>query len=252
MPNRVIRDALLDSDRYHGCPIESRLLFLELLLCADDYGLVPINDVFLRRHTTVCEGKSAAQIAGFLSPMLEHELIFTYTSGTGGRFAMIPRFGNYPRAKKPKWPLPPEPYCKEINRLIGIRTSSAPQMFSNRSANAHETETETETEKKKTKTARAPELPGIPPPPPKPEPTVGTDCWTLGVTVLTESGVNEKLARPYLASLLKQWDEATVLDACRAAMGKAEPKAYMRKWLDDKPKRGERPAAKERGFVAPA
>ena len=68
MPTRTIRDSLLDSERYHACPIESRLLFIELLLCADDYGLVPASDVYLRRHTTVCEGRTAAQIASFLSP----------------------------------------------------------------------------------------------------------------------------------------------------------------------------------------
>jgi len=97
----------MDSDRYHACPVESRLLFLELLLCADDYGLVPIGDVYLRRHTTVCEGKSTAQIASFLGPMLESDLIRPYTSERGGRFAFIPRFDNRPRAIKPRWPLPP-------------------------------------------------------------------------------------------------------------------------------------------------
>ncbi len=108
MPSRTIRDTVLDSERYHACPVESRLLFLELLLCADDYALVPIGEVFLRRHTTACEGKTTAQIAGFLTPLMEHDLIRPYTSERGGRFAFIPRFDNRPRALKPKWPLPPQ------------------------------------------------------------------------------------------------------------------------------------------------
>jgi len=102
------------------------------------------------------------------------------------------------------------------------------------------------------KTARSDlQLPGIPPPP-APTPTVGTDCWDLGVKVLTGTGLGPVMARSYIGSLCKTWDEETVLDAIRASMGKADPKAYMRKWLDDKPKRGEKPAVKERGFVAPA
>lgn len=107
MPNRIIRDSLLDSERYHSCSVESRLLFIELLLCADDYALVPISDVYLRRHTTVCEGKSAGQIAGFLLPLFEHDLIRPYDSPKGGRFAFIPNFDNRAQAIKPKWPLPP-------------------------------------------------------------------------------------------------------------------------------------------------
>lgn len=108
IPNRLIRDAILDSEKYHSCPIESRLLFIELLLCADDYALVPISDVYLRRHTTVCEGKTAGQIAGFLLPLSEHDLIRPYDSAKGGRFAFIPNFDNRAQAIKPKWPLPPQ------------------------------------------------------------------------------------------------------------------------------------------------
>jgi hypothetical protein len=107
MPTRTIRDSLLDSERYHACPIESRLLFVELLLCADDYGLVPASDVYLRRHTTVCEGRTAAQIASFLSPLIDQDLIRPYDTERGGRFAFIPRFDNRAQAMKPKWPIPP-------------------------------------------------------------------------------------------------------------------------------------------------
>ena len=44
MPNRVIRDDLLDSDRIRSLPTDShRMLFVELLLLADDYGTPPIR-----------------------------------------------------------------------------------------------------------------------------------------------------------------------------------------------------------------
>jgi hypothetical protein len=170
MPTRTIRDALLDSERYHACPIESRLLFLELLLCADDYGLVPIGDVYLRRHTTVCEGKTVGQIAGFLAPMVENDLLRCYTSDRGGRFAFIPRFDNRAQAQKPKWPPPPDGLDQgyvvrmmemaKRNKFKGLRENDQIPTGSP----TRETETETETVFK-TPTTSSPSQPKIAPAP---------------------------------------------------------------------------------------
>jgi hypothetical protein len=163
MPARLIRDKILDSERYHACGVESRLLFLELLLCADDYGLVPINDVYLRRHTTVCEGKTPAQIAGFLTPLMEQDLIRAYDGPRGGRFSFIPRFDNRPQAIKPKWPLPPDgldegyiaastptarnlSYPAKSRQIKGIY--SIQHGFNTNSKAETETETDTETKEK--------------------------------------------------------------------------------------------------------
>lgn len=67
------------------------------------------------------------------------------------------------------------------------------------------------------------------------------DPWTYGIDLLTrESGLAQATARSYIGALCKQWPEATVLDALMAASGKADPKAYARKWLDDKPRKGQR------------
>jgi uncharacterized protein YdaU (DUF1376 family) len=74
------------------------------------------------------------------------------------------------------------------------------------------------------------------------------DVWAFGLEVLTkESGLSERQARSYLGALLKTWSERTVLDSLMAATGKADPKAYARKWLEDKPEKGQkrRSAAEE-------
>ena len=144
MPNRIIRESLLDSDRYHGVPHDSeRLLFLELLLLADDYGIVPMNFAFLRRRTTPCAGKSLDVVTAMVSALADQDLIRVYQSERGGQFAYIPRFGNSPRSLKPKWPLPPDGLSLfEIKNLQEKRMANATRLH----ANAPETETETETE----------------------------------------------------------------------------------------------------------
>ena len=161
MPNRVIRDAILDSEAYHALSIDARCLFIELILCADDYGLVPIGHLYLKRHTPTCEGKSAQAIDGLLEQIAAQQMMAVYQSDSGNRFAAILKFGNGPRALKPKWPLPPEPLLSKINELHEKRIARAMQTHSRRAASAPVTVTvgvtETVTEKKKKRTGtRAP------------------------------------------------------------------------------------------------
>lgn len=145
MPNRIIRDAVLDSSRYHAVDKPARLAFLELLLCCDDYGLVPLADVFLRRHCTAFEGLGQAAHAAVLSALADQDLIRVYEND-GARFAYIPRFGNNPRAAKPKWPAPPAKLTGiEINDLAAKVRSKRIASAVHVPTNAPETETETET-----------------------------------------------------------------------------------------------------------
>lgn len=133
MPNRIIRDAILDSDRYHGLTHnDERLLFVELLLLADDFGLVPLNPAFLRRRTTPCTSKTAGQLAGMVSALADADLVRTYQSEGGGVFGYIPRFNGHPRAHKPKWPLPPSGEgFNEIRDLAKKRSTDAKQVQTN-------------------------------------------------------------------------------------------------------------------------
>src|SRR5574337_757842 len=151
MPNRIIRDSLLDSERYLGLAhAVERELFLELVLLADDYGLVPLGSAFLARRTPACSGMTSEQSTKVVIALADVDLIRVYTSESGSRFAYIPRFGNAPRSRKPKWPMPPDAIGgKEIKDLQQKRIANADKC----GANAPETETETETEKDKEPTA---------------------------------------------------------------------------------------------------
>jgi hypothetical protein len=152
MPNRILRDALLDSERYLSLSsAESRLLFVEMLLLADDYGLMPAGWMFIARRTSVGTGKPAAAIQTLLQELADADMIRLYRvdnlSTGAGWYAYIPRFYNWPRAFKSKWPLPPDELGgNEIKHLQQKRSAHAVHSQCVRSASAHETETETETE----------------------------------------------------------------------------------------------------------
>ncbi len=105
MPNRYIRESVLDSDKYHGVGLLERLAFFELLLNADDWGLVPVHRVFLDRKTTVFSGLSAEAIGAKLLTLDQADLIRCYTV-RGSTFAFIPKNGFFIRSKRPKYPLP--------------------------------------------------------------------------------------------------------------------------------------------------
>lgn len=123
MPRRVIRDSVLHSERYNSVGIEAKLLFFELLLCADDYGLVPLRPLYLRMHTTACAGKDDGWICKVVSDLMDADLVRPYDAD-GGRFGFIPRFKNWPRALRPLHPVPPSGCGREeVEQLIKERAS---------------------------------------------------------------------------------------------------------------------------------
>jgi hypothetical protein len=166
VPNRIIRDSILDSERYLSLTHHvERLLFYELILLADDYGLVPLGQAFLARRTTACGGMSGEQCLKVISALADVDLIRVFNSQSGSRFAYMPRFGNSPRSAKPKWPIPPDAIGgNEIKDLQQKRIANAKHMHSARIANAPETETETETETEKTRDSGASPSAKLPPP----------------------------------------------------------------------------------------
>lgn len=150
MPNRILRDAILDSTRYHAIDKPARLAFLEMILCADDYGVLPVSDVYLRRHCTAFDGLSQTARDNVLAALMDQDLVRIYACEGGAQYAYIPRFGNTPRSAKPKWPSPPlEMGGKEINDLAAKVRSKRIAIAKHLHANAPETETETETETEK-------------------------------------------------------------------------------------------------------
>jgi hypothetical protein len=211
MPNRIIRGDLLDSDRYNSLTHDSeRLLFVELLLLADDYGLVPVNFGFLRRRTTPCVAKSMEQVTQMVSALADADLIRCYQSDRGGQFAFIPRFDNRPQALKPKWPIPPANVTEGAIELAQANSKGlyrkqahSANATATRSYVAPETETETEIQKKKIRAPRAASLPSAAPSGVSPE--VWNDFKTLRakhkapITPTAMAGIEREAAKAGLS-----------------------------------------------------
>lgn len=105
MPNRIIREALLDSHRYAELSTEAKLLFHHLLLLADDFGCINVGESFLRRRAFY-DGPSGQKIAKLLTELIDTDLVRTYEVNRAC-YAFIPRFRQKLQTMKLKHPEPP-------------------------------------------------------------------------------------------------------------------------------------------------
>lgn len=115
MPSRVIREGLLDSERYWSASIEARQLFIHLMLIADDFGLVSLAPVLIRRRC-FDDAPTPAKIDKMIEQLADADLIRLYTVGADSspaRYAFIPKFGQRLRLMRCKHPIPPEALFKD-------------------------------------------------------------------------------------------------------------------------------------------
>ena len=118
MPDRIIRDELIDSDRYSDLSTDTaRLLFVHLLLLADDLGNVDAGDRFIRRRA-LPSAPSELAVTKILSELADHDLIRLYQVD-GKSYAHIPRFRQRLRSMKRGHPRPPANIeCREIRQML--------------------------------------------------------------------------------------------------------------------------------------
>jgi hypothetical protein len=105
MPNRVVREGLLDSGRYWSATIEARQLFMHLMLLADDFGCVSLAPAFVRRRC-FDDGPAQEKIDRLITQLMDADLIRVYDH-EGARYGFIPRFGQRLKRMTLKHPEPP-------------------------------------------------------------------------------------------------------------------------------------------------
>lgn len=105
MPNRVIREGLLDSDKYWRCPIEARELYRHLQLLADDLGCGSLAPVLIRRR---CFNAAPPQdvIDSLLQTLFDVDLIRIYVVNSV-RYYFITKFNQRLRRMYLRHPKPP-------------------------------------------------------------------------------------------------------------------------------------------------
>ncbi|HWG34689.1 MAG TPA: hypothetical protein VN650_11000 [Gemmatimonadaceae bacterium] len=130
MADRLVRDELLDSDRYWALPSDThRMLFVHFLLSADDLGNAQATTGtfrrrLLQRDKPVTEQECAQLIADLCTADIVRK--FEYD---GKRFIHIPRFRQRLRSYKRVHPRPPpEIEDKEINKLLSNLSDICPTL----------------------------------------------------------------------------------------------------------------------------
>lgn len=121
MPDRVVRDELLTSERYWRCSAEARCLYISILLCVDDaarYTGAP----FALRTRCMAGTVSHERIEVILAELVDSDLIRRYEVDRKP-YLFVPRFRNRRRyVGSSQYPEPPN----EINDLVDEKTDSSP------------------------------------------------------------------------------------------------------------------------------
>lgn len=106
MPNRVIRDGLLDSEKILKLSAEEERFYVRLLLIVDDYGRFEARSVYLKSKCfPVNEKIKSEHVKKWLKKLLDEKLILIY-SVEGKDYLEIVEFNQRLRQKKEKYPGP--------------------------------------------------------------------------------------------------------------------------------------------------
>jgi len=149
MPNRLIREGLMESEAVLSLPVEARWLFVTIMLSADDVGLFEATEFRLARRADVNR-----DLAGKLLQMIADVDLIRLYAVDGKRYGFIPKFGQRVQIKRTRHPLPPAALMaddfdasKKINDLA-IATTVAEQLDNGCTSDGQPSEPEVEVGKK--------------------------------------------------------------------------------------------------------
>lgn len=120
MPDRLIRDELLNSERYWSVSDEAKLLYIHLILSADDTARYSGKNFTLRTRCFSGRGMETNRMEILLSELVDQDLIRLYFV-QDERFIFIPRFKQRLRYYNSKYPEPPI----QINDIDYKKTDSS-------------------------------------------------------------------------------------------------------------------------------
>lgn len=105
MPNRVIRENLLDSEKFNELTPEDQMFFVRLMLVVDDFGKMDARPELLKSKCYPVSGVSPSLVSNMTDTCQSVGLIEVYEVG-GKRFLRILNFGQRLRIKRSKYPNP--------------------------------------------------------------------------------------------------------------------------------------------------
>jgi hypothetical protein len=107
VPNRILREGLLDSESLRAAGEPAEILFTRLLLVADDFGR------FDGRLTVICRrcwpngGPNDEEVTERLQALVRNSLVIMYDAGDK-LYLYIPNFRQRTRSPRSKYPPPPD------------------------------------------------------------------------------------------------------------------------------------------------
>jgi hypothetical protein len=130
MPNRILRDGILSSERIAMLSWAEEVFYRRLLSVADDHGRFHASPKLIRSacYPLQFEKVSDADIGKWTTACVAADLVSVYPAQDGKRYIQILRFGQQVRAKS-KFPDPLEGGCEQL-LATDIRCDQVP-------ANAH-------------------------------------------------------------------------------------------------------------------
>ena len=128
MPDRIIRDEILTSERYWSVSIEAQRLFIHLILVADDMARFSGKNFTIRSACFPGQSMDPAKLEKMLAELADVDLIRLWIT-QGERFIFIPRWKQRLRYQTSKYPEPP----KEINDIPEKKSDLSPTQVRPRS-----------------------------------------------------------------------------------------------------------------------
>jgi hypothetical protein len=127
MPNRVLREGILTSERINALKPQAELFFRRLMSVVDDYGRYSANPALLRAHCypLKLDEVREADISRWLTEVESAGLIALYAVETK-RYLEMKDFRQQVRAKESKWPQPPSGCLADATQTSGRREAYAP------------------------------------------------------------------------------------------------------------------------------
>ena len=135
MPDRVIRDELLTSERYWSVGVEAQRLFIHLLLCADALGRYSGKNYTIRAACYPGHPIDPKLVEKLLSDLQDADLVRIYNV-EDERYLFIPRYRQRVRAKHSYFPKPP----KQISDLTDDESDMSQTHVQHVSAEQNRTE----------------------------------------------------------------------------------------------------------------
>lgn len=158
MPNRVIREGLIDSDKLSEVGWAEQVLFIRLMLLADDFGRFDGRPeiIYSRCYPMDMERVRLSDVKKWVKRLLEMKLVLNYKV-ENKLYLLIPNFKQRLRIQKSKYPCPLE----DIEELMSVNCQTYDCQLTDRcqTDDRPESESETETEYETEKNTLSSKLP---------------------------------------------------------------------------------------------